>query len=169
MDVWRATPKNKRPKVLQQFRRARFGSGKLSSSEFILFGFTDGEISDEHIARFAGKQAQQAFNKIYNDRTWYAVTKHKLLFETVMKGAELPVPETIAVYDRKGRGAGPPVLKTDKALEEFLTNAENYPLFCKPMTGLLSIGTFLVSGQSENGLQINHQHTEHAVMNEHTQ
>lgn len=141
-----------------KFVRARFGPGKLSSNEFIQFGFCDTGISAENIATFAGKRAQQAFNRIYNDWTWYAVTKNKLLFETLMRGGEIPCPQTVAIYDRKGRGSGAPVFSTREALAEYLADPKNHPVFCKPTTGLLSIGSFRIDGLDKDKLLVNGKH-----------
>ncbi len=157
-DIFNATPSGSRLRILLRFLRARFGTGMLSSDEFIQFGFCDSDVSDKHIETFAGKRAQQAFNKIYNDQTWYAVTKNKMLFDTLMKGANQPVPQTIAIYDRKGRGAGSPVLKTREELEEFLLKKSSLPVFCKPTTGLLSIGSFRIDKRNKNKLIINGTH-----------
>ncbi|MEM7214794.1 MAG: sugar-transfer associated ATP-grasp domain-containing protein [Pseudomonadota bacterium] len=158
IDVWRATPAGNKLDACTKFINARFGPGKLSSGEFIQFGFCNAEAENELIEKFAGKQAQQAFNKIYNDRTWYALTKNKLAFEALMRGGGLPCPETMAIYDRKGRGAGAPVLKTKDELGAFLLSHENHPVFCKPTTGLLSIGSFRVDDVTSNQLVVNEGH-----------
>lgn len=157
-EILRAAPTGHKVLILLRFLKARFGTGKLSSSEFIQFGFCDPSTSPEHISTFAGKRAQQAFNKIYNDQTWYAVTKNKLLFETLMRGAAQPVPETIAIYDRKGRGAGSIILKTRDELAKFLCNSDNHPVFCKPTTGLLSIGSFRIDRGTGDQLLVNGEH-----------
>ncbi|MEM9278704.1 MAG: sugar-transfer associated ATP-grasp domain-containing protein, partial [Pseudomonadota bacterium] len=158
MDVWNAAPSGAKLDACRRFLSARFGPGKLSSGEFIQFGFCDPSISDAEIGTFAGKQAQQAFNKIYNDRTWYAVTKNKIAFEALMRGGGMPCPETIAIYDRKGRGAGAPVLKKAEALEAFLLDKKNHPVFCKPTTGLLSIGSFRIDKAEDKNLVVNGEH-----------
>lgn len=137
----------------------RFGAGKLSSNEFIQYGFCNSNLSFEEQKKFAGKRAQQAFNLVYNDKTWYAATKHKLLFETLMKGAKIPCAETVAVYDRKGRGAAAVILKNDSELAGFLATSSNFPLFAKPTTGLLSIGSFRIDRVVKNDLLINGTHT----------
>ncbi len=156
--VWKASPKGKRFDAIVRFLKLHFGVGKLSSDEFIQFGFCEPKITFPEQLRFAGKQAQQAFNLIYNDKTWYAATKHKMLFETMMNGAGIPCPKTIAMYDRKGRGAGAPVLKNQSELEAFLRTKSNFPIFAKPTTGLLSIGSFRIDGIEGNNLRINGTH-----------
>ncbi|MEO0327083.1 MAG: sugar-transfer associated ATP-grasp domain-containing protein [Pseudomonadota bacterium] len=161
LDIWKAAPTGERLSTLLGFLNARFGPGKLSSDEFLLFGFAEAASHRDNWAEFAGKQAQQAFNKVYNDRDWYAVTKHKLLFETVLKGADLPAPKTLAVFDRKGRGAGVPVLKSDEDLMHFLLDSANHPVFCKPTTGLLSIGAFQIDGCENETITVNGQHKYH--------
>jgi glutathione synthase/RimK-type ligase-like ATP-grasp enzyme len=72
-----------------------------------------------------------------------------------MRGANIACPETVTVYDRKGRGSGVPVLKSIEELKSFLKTAKNYPLFAKPMTGLLSIGAFRIDESKGDMLSIN--------------
>lgn len=158
MDVWREAHSGHKLETVYRFLKSRFGTGMLSSGEFIQFGFCSPGVPLENIDRFAGKRAQQAFNKIYNDQTWYAVTKNKLLFETLMKGAGQPVPETIAIFDRKGRGAGSTLLRSRADLEAFLLNPSNHPVFCKPTTGLLSIGSFRIDDVVDGKLLVNGTH-----------
>ena len=157
-DVWQAAPAGSKIKACTRFLDARLGPGKLSSGEFIQFGFCDPRVPFEKIRTFAGKRAQQAFNKIYNDSTWYALTKNKIAFEALLRGGRLPCPQTFAIYDRKGRGAGAPVLKSVAELEEFLLDAKNHPVFCKPTTGLLSIGSFRVDGAAKDTVLVNECH-----------
>ena len=158
-NLWKAAPEGAKLDCLIRFLKLRFGPGKLSSDEFIQYGFCNPDISYEEQKRFAGKQAQQAFNLIYNDKTWYAATKHKLFFETIMNGAGMASPDTLAVYDRKGRGTTDVLLKSRQELENFLSNGDNFPLFAKPTTGLLSIGSFRIDKRTEKGLIINASHT----------
>ena len=154
-EVWKEAPAGDKIECIIRFLRLRFGAGKLSSNEFIQYGFCNSELSFEEQKKFAGKRAQQAFNLVYNDKTWYAATKHKLLFETLMKGANIPCAETVAVYDRKGRGAASVILNNDGELKGFLATSSNLPLFAKPTTGLLSIGSFRIDSVVKNDLLIN--------------
>ncbi|MGI9352504.1 MAG: sugar-transfer associated ATP-grasp domain-containing protein [Rhizobiaceae bacterium] len=157
-DIWQAAPVGSKLRACIRFIDARLGPGKLSSSEFVQFGFCEPQVPYEKIRTFAGKRAQQAFNKIYNDSTWYALTKNKIAFESLMRGGGLQCPDTIAIYDRKGRGAGAPVLKNTSELEQFLLNPENHPVFCKPTTGLLSIGSFRIDSANQNTVVVNGHH-----------
>jgi len=120
LDVWKRAPKNGKIECFMRFLKLRFGAGKISSNEFIQYGFCSSGLSFEEQKRFAGKRAQQAFNLIYNDKTWYAATKHKLFFETIMKGADIPCTETVALYDRKGRGVADIVLKPIANVHEYM-------------------------------------------------
>ena len=159
VDIWKQAPSGEKIDCLMRFLKLRFGAGKLSSNEFIQYSFCNTNLSFEEQKKFAGKRAQQAFNLVYNDKTWYAATKHKLLFETLMNGAKIPCAETVAVYDRKGRGTASVLLKNDSELAGFLANKSNFPLFAKPTTGLLSIGSFRIDRVSKNDLLINGTHT----------
>lgn len=157
-EIWQAAPKGSRIKTLTRFLKTHFGVGKLSSEEFIKYGLVDQDISDDEALCFLGKAAQDKFHAITNDRTWFAVTKNKLLFETLIKGADLPCPKTLAVYDRKGRGLSKNLLDSDEALIKFLINKQNHPVFCKPTTGVFSIGAFKLDGVEGDNLIINGHH-----------
>lgn len=158
LDIWKAAPPGYKVASIIRFLKARYGAGQLSSNEFMQFGLHKPEVTSAQIARYAGKRSQQAFNKIYNDNTWQAVAKHKMLFDSVMKGAGQPIPETIAVYDSKGRGAGYKVINDIIALEAFISDPKNLPMFCKPTTGLLSIGSFRIDSAKKGKLLINGSH-----------
>jgi len=121
---------------------ARTGPGGLSRAEYVKFA--TGDLSAGDLRLFAGAKLQHKMHAACNDPGWFAVTKHKLLFETLMKGAGLPVPATIAAYDRKGRGSGTRMLASRQELESFLLEKANYPLFCKPTTGVNSLGVLLL-------------------------
>lgn len=139
--------------ILLRYLKCRFGPGNLSPEEFLKFGLVDGAIAAP--SRFVGHDAQQKMHDACNDKSWFATCKNKLLWETILRGASLPVPETLAVYEAKGRGAGVPVLCDENALVEFLSQSSNLPVFCKPVTGVYSIGAFRIDGFDGKWVTIN--------------
>ncbi len=132
---------------------ARMGPGKLSPAEYALYGA--GEIRMKDLYQFAGVRIQNNLHAHCNDESWFAITKNKLLFEAIMKGAGLPAPETIAAYDRKGRGSGPRILSSRKELAVFLTDEAPMPIFCKPVTGVNSLGAFRMDSVRSGKVTIN--------------
>ncbi len=132
---------------------ARFAPGKLSPGEYAIYGI--GDVSMETLRRFVGVRIQNKLHATCNDETWFAITKNKLLFEAAIGGIGLAVPETIAAYDRKGRGAGTKILSTREELEKFLCNRRNTPVFCKPVTGVNSLGAFRLNSVKDGVADIN--------------
>ncbi len=128
--------------ILLRYLRCRAGPGNLSPEEFLKFGLDQTGVDDIH--RFVGHAAQMRMHDACNDASWFATTKNKLLWEMIMAGAGLRVPETLAVYEKKGRGGGVMILHDGDALTDFLSRSSNIPVFCKPVTGVYSIGAFRI-------------------------
>ncbi|MEL7429811.1 MAG: sugar-transfer associated ATP-grasp domain-containing protein [Pseudomonadota bacterium] len=136
--------------------KARLGPGRLTAGEYGKYSQIGQSSKD--LLRFVGVQVQAKLHAACNDRDWFAVTKNKLLFEMTMLGARLPVARTSAVYDRKGRGAGVPILKDPESLKRFLFEEAAFPLFCKPTTGVYSLGTLHLDRGSRDTLVVNGKH-----------
>ena len=137
--------------VLRRYVMARRGPGGISAGEYLKYGLQ--HVDDDALLRFAGVDAVKRMHAACNDRTWFAVTKHKLLFENVMHGAGIAAPRSLAIWDRKGRAAGARLLSDETALSEFLSKAGHFPLFAKPVTGVNSLGVLrLDAGGKDNVL-----------------
>ncbi len=152
-DVLRADRSRSFLQSLWRISRARTGPGRLTLGEYLKYGTVENSLPD--LLRYAGVAVQADLHAACNDRDWFALTKNKLVFEMLMAGAGLPVARTMAVFDRKGRGSGVTVLKTRPALEQFLSDRKRYPLFCKPVTGVYSLGTFALSAPKGGKVRVN--------------
>ena len=139
--------------VLMRYWKCRSGPGNLTVEEFLNFGLNKPDISGAH--RFAGHTAQNKMHQACNDASWFATTKNKLLWEMILTGAGLRVPKTIAVYEKLGRGGGVPILQNKAALADFLSQSSNIPVFCKPVTGVYSIGAFRIDAFDGKSAVIN--------------
>jgi len=80
----------------------------------------------------------------YNYTGWYAATADKLLFQAVMVGADLPVPERLAVTRRPGLAGRVPSLAGLPEAEGFLRQPPLYPLFAKPIDGKYNLAVLSV-------------------------
>jgi hypothetical protein len=141
--------------VLMRYLKCRYGPGELTVEEFLNFRLNRPETSDA--CRFVGHTAQHKMHKACNDASWFATTKNKLLWETILTGAGLRVPKTLAVYEKLGRGGGVPILQNKAALADFLSQPSNIPVFCKPVTGVYSIGAFRIDAFDGKSAVINDQ------------
>ena len=83
--------------LLTEAVRLMRGAGKLSVPEYLYYRLWDRSLSLEEKRAFVGKKAQHLMHLACNDRHWYQTAADKILFQTIMTGAGLPVPETLAV------------------------------------------------------------------------
>ena len=74
-----------------------------------------------------------------NDRHWYQTAADKILFQTIMTGAGLPVPETLAVTQPIRWLPQALALPGAEELMGWLKNPTIYPLFAKPAAGKYSL------------------------------
>ena len=91
--------------ILREVVSLRRGAGKLTPNEYFYYRLWDPVLTAEEKRRFVGKQAQHPMHLACNDLGWYAVAADKLLYQTLMAGAQLPVPPLLAVA--QGRTASP--------------------------------------------------------------
>jgi hypothetical protein len=88
--------------ALEALRLMR-GPGKLSGSEYFYYRLWDEGIDLERKRQFVGRKAQTLMHVACNDRHWYQTAADKVLFQTIMTGAGLPVPEMLAITQRVNR------------------------------------------------------------------
>lgn len=141
---------------LQRYLTARFGPGKLTSGEYLKYG--TGNTSHFELMRFAGVDQAKKMHAACNDPGWFAVTKNKILFETVMKGIGLAVPQTIATWDPKRRYGEARLLSTEEELRLMFNRLRNEPLFAKPVTGVYSLGVLALEGFDGREVTVNGAH-----------
>lgn len=126
--------------------------GKLTVDEYLYYTLYDQALSPDERARFVGKRVQTAMHHACNDTRWFAIADDKLLFYSLMLGTNLPVPETLATYDTKGRNTFCRTLSDKQALRTFLADDTIYPLFLKPIDGMYSIGALRLQQATGSGI-----------------
>ena len=78
--------------ILREIVTLRRAGGRLAPSEYFYNRLWDPHLSLEEKRGFVGKQAQHRMHVACNDRHWYQTAADKVLFQTIMAGAALPVP-----------------------------------------------------------------------------
>jgi hypothetical protein len=124
-------------------RRAR---GRLTPAEYFYYRLWDPALSATEKRRFVGKQAQNAMHIACNDAGWYATAADKLLFQTVMTGAGLPVPPLLAATRPGLRAGDTRVFGSAGEIAVFLRDPPSYPLFAKPVNGKYSLSVVSAAG-----------------------
>lgn len=129
-----------------ELRRAAGGPGALARDEFFYYRLYDRSLAAGERARFVGKAAQVRMHRACNDSRWMAAVHDKALFYTVMRGLGLPIPETVAAFDKTGRLFPWPSMRHEDELRALLMEPRSYPLFAKPIDGIYSIGALDLLG-----------------------
>ena len=82
-----------------------------------------------------------------NNRGWWSVTEDKWLSSVFLEQNGVPIPKTLAVFDRSIREYGNNEKLSDReGLKAFLTAQVNFPIFAKPIGGMWSAGAMRISG-----------------------
>jgi hypothetical protein len=134
-----ATVAQKGNSWVNELWRANRGPGKLAYSEYFYYRLY-GTRGPTDLSRYVGKAAQSRMHRACNNPHWFAVCHDKPLFYTVAQGAGLPIPETVASFDARGRHGLGQKLRTRDELLRFLDDPQNYPVFAKPSDGMYSVG-----------------------------
>lgn len=118
--------------------------GKITIDEFFYYHLYKNEFSREECLSFVGKRVQHKMHSACNDWGWYAAAHDKALFYTIMKGADVRIPETLAIVSASPRHGYTSNISNWEQLRDFFDIQENYPLFAKPIDGIYSIGTLKI-------------------------
>lgn len=129
--------------LLEVLRTAR-GPGRLTPHEYFYYRLYEDAISRDEKLRFLGKRAQDRILLRCTDRDWWLTVHDKLLFEALMRGSDVPVPATIAVYDPVREAGDGRVLRGAEELVAFLRDPGGCPFFSKPVRGMFSVGSAAV-------------------------
>ena len=125
--------------ILREIVALRRAAGRLAPSEYFYYRLWDPHLSLDEKRSFVGKQAQHRMHVACNDRHWYQTAADKILFQTIMAGAALPVPRVTAITQAGRRLRGALTLDKPDAIAAFLRDPANFPLFAKPAAGKYSL------------------------------
>ena len=125
--------------LLTEAVRLMRGAGKLSAPEYLYYRLWERSLSLEDKRAFVDKKAQHLMHLSCNDRHWYQTAADKILFQTIMTGAGLPVPETLAVTQPMRWLPNALALSGAEELAGWLRNPAICPLFAKPAAGKYSL------------------------------
>ena len=140
--------------LLTEAVRLMRGAGKLSVPEYLYYRLWDRSLSLEEKRAFVGKKAQHLMHLACNDRHWYQTAADKVLFQTIMTGAELPVPETLAVTQPMRWLPQAMALPGAEELTNWLRKPAIYPLFAKPAAGKYSLDVLSIDRFDPNSGQL---------------
>jgi hypothetical protein len=116
------------------------GIGKLQASEYFLYRLYDDKRFPAEVKKtFLGADRQtELLNAL--DMPWPKIAKDKPTLTALLRGHDLPVPETQALRHHKRTIPRAKSLRSKSDVERFLRSEANYPLFTKPASMNCSLG-----------------------------
>ena len=127
--------------VVMEIMRLRRGRGKLQPDEYFMYGLYDDErFTPEAKRTFLGQ------NNLLLESTWTEIARDKPTFTALLRGLDLPVPETQAIVHPSRSFPGAVPLRNPDDIARFLRSEAAYPIFGKPFDSVCSMGTAKITG-----------------------
>jgi hypothetical protein len=117
-----------------------WGAGRLQPSEYFLYRLYDDERFPRDIKKtFLGtdRLAQLLYAL---DMPWPQIANDKPTLTALLRGHDLPIPETQAMRHRDRTFPGAMSLRNKSEVEHFLRSQAEYPIFTKPTDKMCSLG-----------------------------
>jgi hypothetical protein len=117
-----------------------FGLGKLQPREYFLYQlYDDARFPADVKKTFMGNDRLSKL--LYQlEMPWPKIAQDKPTLTALLRGNDLPIPETQAMRHRDRSFPGAVPLRNQEDVEQFLRKKANYPLFCKPTDKVCSLG-----------------------------
>lgn len=117
-----------------------WGPGKLQPGEYFLYQlYNDERFSAENKKTFIGKDRLTEI--LYAlEMPWPVISQDKPTLTALLRGHELPIPETQAMRHADRTFPGAQLLRSREDVVKFLRDEANYPLFTKPTNSVCSLG-----------------------------
>ncbi|MEM7521648.1 MAG: sugar-transfer associated ATP-grasp domain-containing protein [Pseudomonadota bacterium] len=134
--------------IQREFRQLAKSECQINMVEYIRNGLYDlSRHTEAQRAEFISNDLHWDITHQCNNKGWSTTAEDKMLAATLLAAGGVPVPETVAVFDRSPRiYPGVRKVSTAKDLRALLTEADGKPLFCKVVDGMVSFGAFRIEG-----------------------
>ena len=138
------------------FRKLSKGRGKLTMAEYLRYGLYDRKNwTDDARSRFVSSAQHWPIVDNCIDRKWWAVTEDKWVSSILLEQNGLPVPKTLAIFDKGPRLYPATERLSDAAgMEAFLKSCSGFPIFAKAVAGVGSAGALKITGCTDTQVEI---------------
>ncbi|MCA9026445.1 MAG: hypothetical protein KDA86_14660 [Planctomycetaceae bacterium] len=154
LDIQRTSPAMNYPKWMLQAAQAgkglgsliwelsslMFGPGKLQPQEYFMY-----ELYDDERYTLEAKRTFVGDNAPTVPSPWPEIANDKPTLTALLKGLDLPIPETQAIVHKTRSFADAATLRNREDVGRFLRKDAAYPIFGKPFDGMCSLGTANIS------------------------
>lgn len=122
--------------MIREIAKFQFGQGKVTPEEYFLY-----QLYDDNRYSAEAKQTFVGINGPSVETPWAEVVNDKPTLTAILRGLDLPIPETQAVIHPTRTFGGAVAIRTPDQLREFLRSDADYPIFGKPFDSACSLGT----------------------------
>jgi hypothetical protein len=128
------------PGLIRDVAKLSWGAGRLQPNEYFLYRlYDDARFSSQAKKTFLG--ADRLFQLLHAlDMPWPEIANDKPTLTALLRGHELPIPETQAMRHADRTFPGAVALRNKADVERFLRKEGRYPLFGKPTNKMCSLG-----------------------------
>ena len=152
------------PALVTGWFAARFGSGRLTLSEFCIYNLHRLKaLSSRDRRAFVGDRGTAVLIEILVDDYSKILNVDKVMCDHVARAAGVPVPEIYALYAPRPRPGAFRNLTNADELRDFLTGWQRFPIYCKPACG--DVAGIVPIGSGSHNFQIEGWADDHAVIN----
>ena len=131
--------------MMMEIMRLRRGRGKLQPEEYFMYGlYDDSRFTPEAKQTFLGQ------NNLLLPSPWADIARDKPTFTALLRGLDLPVPETQAIVHPNRSFPGAVPLRNHNDVCNFLRTQAAYPIFGKPFDSVCSMGTAKIVGYEQD-------------------
>jgi hypothetical protein len=117
-----------------------WGAGRLQPNEYFLYRLYDDKRFPGDVKKtfLGGDRLAQLLWAL--DMPWPEIAKDKPTLTALLRGHDLPIPETQAMRHSSREFPGAAALRNKADIEQFLRKQARYPLFTKPTDSKCSLG-----------------------------
>ncbi|PCH65643.1 MAG: hypothetical protein COC12_14300 [Rhodobacteraceae bacterium] len=139
----------------------RFGPGKIDQPEYYAYGLFHPDLTLEQKKEFVGITGSWKINCRLNpaDLTVSRVfVSDKVMYTALLRQLGFSTTKTQGVASKTRNFGNTPALRDPAALQDFLTNQAQFPLFGKPCEGRGSVGSAMLAGIEDGQIVMGNGH-----------
>jgi hypothetical protein len=140
--------------IIREIARLSWGQGKLQAHEYFMYRlFDDSRFTAEAKKTFLGADRQAQLLSALQ-MPWPEIAHDKPTLIALLRGYDLPIPETQAIRHRNRSIPLAKALRNEKDVAHFLRTEASYPIFGKPTDSRCSLGVSNLQRYDRNSDQL---------------
>ena len=152
--------------VVREIARLGWGPGRLQPDEYFLYQLYDDKrfSADAKRTFLGGDRLAQLLHAL--DMPWPQIANDKPTLTALLRGYDLPIPETQAMRHGSRIFPGAMSLRSKEEVERFLREEAVYPIFTKPTNMMCSLGVANIERYDRDDDSLVTRHGQHVGVGE---